>query len=164
MRLTAIRPGDEAFVEEACRGFLDEHMRLWDAAYGLGWSDELRAAHVEAVLPRDVRRIWEAARQHQRNLIAVLRDGDRARAAVWGELTVHPYLGLHVGIIGWIWVDPAIRGQGHGARLVQQVKDWSAMQGCRYVELSVIAGNTAAVRMYGREGFSVVDHRMLARL
>jgi GNAT superfamily N-acetyltransferase len=164
MRLTALRPGDESFVEEACRGFLDEHLQLWSTAYGLAWSEELRVAHREAVLPRDVRRLWEAASKHERNLVAVLRDGDTARGAVWGEMTVHPYLGLHVGIVGWIWIEPSIRGHGHGGSLVREVKDWAAMQGCHHVELSVIADNAAAVNMYTKEGFSRVDLRMLARL
>ncbi|MET8049510.1 GNAT family N-acetyltransferase [Streptosporangium sp. NPDC005286] len=52
-----------------------------------------------------------------------------------------------------MWVDPAARGAGVGALLVEEVVAWAAEHGHRRVELWVVDGNDGAARLYRRLGF-----------
>jgi GNAT superfamily N-acetyltransferase len=53
-----------------------------------------------------------------------------------------------------MWVAPAWRGHGVGARLVEAVLGWAAGEGFRGVRLWVADGNAPAERRYARHGFS----------
>lgn len=64
------------------------------------------------------------------------------------------------GYIFDIVVDPAVRGQGTGKKLLDAVKDWSKAQGHTYLELSVLPENTGAMRLYEREGYQPVIHTL----
>lgn len=64
------------------------------------------------------------------------------------------------GYIFDIVVDPAIRGQGTGKKLLDAVKDWSKAQGHTHLELSVLPENTGAMRLYEREGYQPVIHTL----
>lgn len=52
-----------------------------------------------------------------------------------------------------VWVDPAARGVGGGAALVEQVIAWARLRGKSHLELWVTAINGPAVRLYERLGF-----------
>lgn len=62
-------------------------------------------------------------------------DRERAIAQLWG-----------------MWVDPARRGEGIGARLVDAVRGWARQHEARFVRLGVIEGS-AAIGLYERLGF-----------
>lgn len=64
------------------------------------------------------------------------------------------------GYIFDIVVDPAVRGQGTGKKLLDAVKDWSKAQGYTHLELSVLPENTGAMRLYEREGYQPVIHTL----
>jgi ribosomal protein S18 acetylase RimI-like enzyme len=55
-----------------------------------------------------------------------------------------------------MWVSPAARRQGAGARLVDAVAAWGAAWGARRIVLWVIANNEPAHRFYDRIGFRVL--------
>lgn len=52
-----------------------------------------------------------------------------------------------------MWVDPARRGEGLGAALVEAVVDWARELGVGTVQLGVTESNPAAMALYRRAGF-----------
>ena len=58
-----------------------------------------------------------------------------------------------------MWVDPAHRGSGAAAQLVQAVCRWAAEDGGRVVSLWVADGNDRARRFYERLGFTGTGQR-----
>jgi ribosomal protein S18 acetylase RimI-like enzyme len=52
-----------------------------------------------------------------------------------------------------VWVAPAARGRGIAAGLLREAIGWARKRGARAVRLDVTQGDTAAVRLYLREGF-----------
>jgi GNAT superfamily N-acetyltransferase len=58
-----------------------------------------------------------------------------------------------VRILWGVWVEPALRGQGLGRRLVDSVLDWAAIAGADRIELWVAEPNAPALRMYQSMGF-----------
>lgn len=59
-----------------------------------------------------------------------------------------------------LFVTAAFRGRGAGAALLGAAKQWAAARGLDYLELNVLAENTAAFRFYQREGFQTVSQTM----
>ncbi len=56
-----------------------------------------------------------------------------------------------------MWVAPHARGRGVGDALVDAVIAWGRRHGVRRVALDVASGNAAAIRLYERHGFVVLD-------
>ncbi len=56
-----------------------------------------------------------------------------------------------------MWVSPAVRGQGVGDSLVGEVERWAVRRRARTLRLSVMPGNGAAVALYERHGFKVIE-------
>lgn len=50
-------------------------------------------------------------------------------------------------------------GQGLGTALLRQARDWAAAHGLHRLELTVMAHNTRAIRLYERMGFAVEGRR-----
>jgi len=53
-----------------------------------------------------------------------------------------------------VWVEPALRGQGLGVRLVTTLIDWARSAGAESTELWVTESNEPAVRLYESLGFT----------
>jgi GNAT superfamily N-acetyltransferase len=58
-----------------------------------------------------------------------------------------------------MWVDPADRENGLGARLATEVLEWAKAGGAEKVELWVTAGNERTMSLYRRLGFVTTNHR-----
>ena len=58
-----------------------------------------------------------------------------------------------VGHIGAMWVDPALRGQGVGARLFDTAVAYLKNLDCDVIELSVTETNSAAIALYQSRSF-----------
>ncbi|MCD2188936.1 GNAT family N-acetyltransferase [Actinomycetospora soli] len=58
-----------------------------------------------------------------------------------------------------MWVEPAHRGDGTAARLVEAVLGWARGDGARAVALWVVDGNERARRFYARLGFRATGER-----
>jgi ribosomal protein S18 acetylase RimI-like enzyme len=56
-------------------------------------------------------------------------------------------------------VEPAARGTGLGARLIDAVAGWARERGRAAVELSVTTNNQAAAALYARAGFAETGRR-----
>jgi GNAT superfamily N-acetyltransferase len=52
-----------------------------------------------------------------------------------------------------MWVAPEARGRGVAAVLLRAAVNWARSKNARAVQLGVTCGNSAAVRLYQREGF-----------
>jgi GNAT superfamily N-acetyltransferase len=64
-------------------------------------------------------------------------DRERGVAGLWG-----------------MWVDPAARGLGLGAQLVDAVHGWAAAQGARVLRLGAVTGEGDPTGFYERLGFA----------
>lgn len=69
-------------------------------------------------------------------------------------LSGHPKF-PHSAFVWGVYVRPAWRGRRLGERLVTAACDWAAARGRTIVRLGVSTRNAAAIRAYGRCGFSV---------
>lgn len=58
-----------------------------------------------------------------------------------------------------MWLDPAVRGRGVGARLVDAVVQWARERGAARLRLWVTEGNEPAVALYRRSGFAFTGER-----
>ena len=61
-------------------------------------------------------------------------------------------MGSRFALVG-MFVEPAARGQGIGAALVDAVADWARGRGAPHLYLGVTATNQGAIRLYHRCGF-----------
>jgi ribosomal protein S18 acetylase RimI-like enzyme len=52
-----------------------------------------------------------------------------------------------------MWVDPSVRGEGIGRRLVDEVLRWAGTTGFAPIRLRLTVSNDAAIRLYERCGF-----------
>lgn len=77
----------------------------------------------------------------------------RVAAFCWTK--VHREMTPPVGEIYVIGVDPDLQGRGLGRELTLAGLDWMAAHGLSSAMLYVDAGNTAAVRLYERLGFTI---------
>jgi GNAT superfamily N-acetyltransferase len=62
-----------------------------------------------------------------------------------------------------MWVEPASRGTGLAARLIDVVVGWAAGEGYADVRLWVVEGNVAAERAYAKSGFEPTGRRQPVR-
>ncbi|MDF5754423.1 GNAT family N-acetyltransferase [Spongiactinospora sp. TRM90649] len=59
-----------------------------------------------------------------------------------------------------MWVDPACRGRGVGALLVDEALSWARTAGARHVELWVVDANAPAFALYRSRGFAPTGETM----
>lgn len=95
----------------------------------------------------------DSARGEERVLF-VADSGDCFEGTAGGALEED---GAVVEVIG-VWVDPAFRGQGIAAALVQQALAWGRARGAVDARLWVHDQNDTAIRLYQRLGFTMTDH------
>ncbi|MCB1691408.1 MAG: GNAT family N-acetyltransferase, partial [Pseudomonadales bacterium] len=70
---------------------------------------------------------------------------------VWGHISPDSPDEAHVF---QMWVDPSLRGQGAGKRLMDSVVSWARESGAGLVSLDVTLGNEPAIRLYLGAGFA----------
>ena len=153
LSLRALRHEDAPVIKPWLRTYLTEHLTWWQEAYGRtpeGSLDEL------------VEKNWH-------NLIEANIGGQCVKVIeeplsgiVFAEKRQEHYMGFDIGILSWIYVDPAARGQGVSRRLMKAAHEWMDEQGVQGRQVFVTAANQAAVKLYQRYGYQVADYRMLA--
>lgn len=65
--------------------------------------------------------------------------------------------GSEIGRLSSIAVSPASAGRGMGRALLHDAEAAAAEAGCRRLRLEVRADNAAAIRLYEREGYALID-------
>ena len=118
-----------------------EGLRIHPAAFGASWEDE--ASQPLA---------WFANRLEHNTLFGVGPPVGSALAGVVGFLVPEAAKLKHKGVLWGMFVRPEVQGTGLGAALVARVLEHAA-QVVEEVRLTVVASNTAAVRLYARAGF-----------
>jgi GNAT superfamily N-acetyltransferase len=96
-------------------------------------------------------------------------DGAQAMFLAWDDDAPVAIAGTYVEDDGvrWLismWVDPAARGRGLGAELVEAVAVFARESGSRELSLEVTDGNDPARRLYERCGFEAAGTRVLRRV
>jgi ribosomal protein S18 acetylase RimI-like enzyme len=97
---------------------------------------------------------WASWIADESRVIVVAIDGER-----WVGMVA---CRLHGEASTWLtalWVEPAARGTGLGARLIDAVAGWARERGRAAVELSVTTNNQAAAALYARAGFAETGRR-----
>jgi len=99
---------------------------------------------------------WAAWAADESRVVLVAVYGERWVGMVAGRLRDELTDGAWLTAL---WVDPAARGTGLGARLVEAVADWARGRGCRTLDLSVTTNNAGAATFYERAGFAETGRR-----
>lgn len=55
--------------------------------------------------------------------------------------------------LGFMYVDPAFRGQGINTQIIERLRQWADSQGITELRLDVYTINTRAIRAYEKAGF-----------
>lgn len=163
MRDVTFRPvvaADEELVRGWLQLYLEQHVAWWLAARGL----EGEPAEVVArrgLVTRDWTAILaDAGGDPGEHLVEIAELAARPAGLVRAAVRPDRYLGVRGGVLEWLAVDPAHRGRGLAAVLVQRASAWFDASGVEGAELFVTNENAAAMRAYARAGFRPVDTRM----
>jgi ribosomal protein S18 acetylase RimI-like enzyme len=147
---------DEPVVRGWLEAYLTEHAGWWLAARDIA-VDPAQLVRERGLVDRD----WEElVTARAADFVQVAELDGRPAGIVRAALREDRHLGLREGVLQWIAVDPAARGQGVAGALVERVTQWFDAHGVSG-ELFVTAENAVAVRAYERAGFRAVDVRML---
>lgn len=160
-----LEQGDGLTLRRWLGTFLRAHNRAWVDARGLGWSDaEIDAQVVATDLVGDHWAWLQRAAVRPTDVVLVARRGSLVVGCVWAGERLDDHLRTPTGVLNWIYVDPAVRGERVGRRLVDAAKRWMADRGLRSVMVSVLDDNAAARALYQSAGLQVADVRMMGPL
>ncbi len=139
MRLRRLGPDDQALFQDLRL----EGLRDRPSAFGSSWEEES-----DLPLARVAERLADP-----HNFVVAADDGERLMGVVglrrYGNLKER-----HKAYLWGMYLRPAARGQGLARRLVQAALDHAvSLEGLRQVNLSVEAGNEAAITLYRSFGF-----------
>jgi ribosomal protein S18 acetylase RimI-like enzyme len=192
VNIRPLQAEDEPIIRAWLKVFLIQHLHWWGEGYG-----HESVSDLSLLVERDWQELKQASQSHK-HLVGVLempgkevpgkevpgkevpgKDGaGQAVGIVRVGLREDRSLGFQIGVLQWIYVDPAQRGRGlggHGLRahglgghgladqLMVHALSWMDAQQVSGREVFVTALNPAAVALYRRHGFEVADYRMLAR-
>ncbi|MCI0184306.1 GNAT family N-acetyltransferase [Sulfoacidibacillus ferrooxidans] len=68
-----------------------------------------------------------------------------------------------IGIIGEMYMEETWRGQGAGTFALQESEKWLSNRGTRAFQIFVTKTNVDAVQLYQKNGYAIVDYRMIKR-
>lgn len=99
---------------------------------------------------------FEAARLPEHRFVALVGDTVRGWVAVSAVSTRPAYAGV---VEHSVYVDPAARGRGLGAALLQRLFDSTEAAGIWTIQSGIFPENTASLALHTRTGFRVVGTR-----
>lgn len=152
--LRSLEPTDETTVKAWLRPYLTEHLTWWTAAYGTAPRHSL-----ETLVDRE----WDELRNRSRTAEAFIcvAEANEPLGVVFATLREDRDMGVPVGVLSWLYVAEGARGTGVSRLLMDAADAWMSAQGVLGREVFVTSENVAAVRLYERFGYKVVDARML---
>lgn len=152
--LRPLEPTDETTVKAWLRPYLTEHLTWWTAAYETAPRYSLDAL---------VNREWDDLLGTSRAAGGFVGVAEAAEplGVVSATLREDRYMGVPVGVLSWLYVAEGARGTGVSSLLMDAADAWMGAQGVLGREVFVTSENVAAVRLYERFGYKVVDARML---
>ena len=153
LSIRTLRPEDAPVVKSWLRTYLTEHLTWWQEAYG-----RTPEGSLNELVEKNWHNLLEARLGQQ--FVQVV-DGPLS-GIVFAEKRQEAYMGFNIGVLSWIYVEPAARRQGVSHRLMKAAHEWMDEQGVQGRQVFVTAANEAAVKLYQRHGYRVADYRMLA--
>ena len=156
---------DKPAIYAWLRAFLRWHLDVWSKSAGLRWREADIDAHIEEndLVAREWLELTRAA-EDERQLVAVARANRRPIGILHAQERTDRYLLLPIGVVCWLFIEPVSRGVGVSRTLMDACHAWMKQRGLGSAEVFVTAENRAAVRVYQRSGYEIVDHRLIARL
>ena len=133
-----LRPGDLGAI-------IEHHGRLYAREYGLdsGMEAHVAAAVARAALrgfPRETEAVWIVEREGRHAGSLAMTDEEDGTACV-----------------RFFLLDPEVRGQGLGRRLLGELLDTARARGFERARLETFSDLTAAAHLYREHGFTVVS-------
>lgn len=150
-----LEPTDEPVVRSWLKPYLEQHLAWWRAAYG---------AAPKIPVAQLVTREWQGlvkASDAPEQFVGVAVAGLEAVGVVLAATQDDHYLGIKVGVLGWLYVVDKTRGQGVSSVLMTAADAWMQAQQVEGRQVYVTTDNRAAVKVYERFGYRAVDARML---
>ncbi len=165
LELTPLQRTDRLVMTGWLTAYLRCHNRAWVEAHGLGWTPAETEAQmiVSDVVDEHWHQLVRVAGAAG-NRVRVARQGDRPLGVAWVGARRHAYLKIPTGVIQWIYTCPRARGEGVATRLLEDGLDWMRQLELRSAEVSVLANNEPAKRLYSRFGLATADVRMMGAL
>ena len=154
MIIRPLKETHKSVVVPWLRDYLQVHQSWWSAAYDT--EPQISAADLAAKTWQELLNVSDS------EFVAVLESKAKAIGVVQAQIVEERYLGVKAGVLSWIYVDAAERGQGAADVLLNAAHDWMKRSAVVVRQVFVTAENSAAVGLYERHGYTVVDHRMLA--
>ena len=163
MNLRPLLPSDLPTVDVWLQSLVAEHRAWWTDAYGAEPTTSLLDA---VAAERD--ELTKAAEKDECfvRVYGGTSDTDGMGTPigiVYAMVRPDRYMGFPIGVLAWIYVDPAGRGRGVAGELMDAAEAWFVARGAAGREVFVTAANERAVGLYARHGYRIVDHRMLKR-
>lgn len=158
MPLRPLKENDRATVTAFLTSYLQQHLDWWSAAY---------QTTPQLPLSELVERDWQellAASDNPRAWVRVLELNGAVQGIVFAELQTERYMGVLVGSLSWIYVAETVRGKGAAKTLMAAVQQWFEAHDVAGTQVFVTAENAAAVALYQRFGYQLIDYRMLGAL
>ncbi|MEK7532949.1 MAG: GNAT family N-acetyltransferase [Patescibacteria group bacterium] len=151
-----IRQANVADVPAICSlsQSLFEHERQFTDEYDMGWS------HGKAGKAFFTRRLKSPS-----SFILLAVDGDKPVGYALVKLDKFSWRSFNpVADINNLSVDPAYRGQGVGARLIEEAKQVAKKRGARRMTVQAQHKNERALKFYRTQGFTDSDVALLMNL
>jgi ribosomal protein S18 acetylase RimI-like enzyme len=154
--LRTLHQDDASTVREWLRSYLGTHLAWWAEAYG-----KRPQSSLEELVQRD----WDGLLEASRAPTSIVRiaGANSPVGVVSAHLQAERYMGFTVGVLAWIYVDPAARGQGVADSLMNAAGNWMSEQGAQGRQVYATITNSAATKLYERHGYRSIDYRMLSR-
>lgn len=158
MSLRPLKPEDESIVKDWLESYLQQHLAWWQVAF------EVEAAYSLAAL---IEKDWQGLIKPFNDahaFVQVFEDERGLLGIVEAQIQKDFAFDINVGVLAWIYVAEHARGQGIADGLLQAALDWMKEQKAQGKMVNVTAQNEAAVKLYQKQGFKLIDYRMLGKL
>lgn len=154
INLRPLEPTDELTVKTWLGPYLTQHLTWWTAAYGTAPRHSLGTL---------IDREWDdlSTKSRAAKRFVCVAETTEPLGVVSADPREDRYMGVTVGVLSWLYVAEVARGTGVSSLLMDAAEGWMNAQGVQGREVFVTSENIAAVKLYERFGYRVVDARML---